>query len=46
VIYDGGHKLRPYFGVLENDGTASMICRNCLNVDPEPGSECDDGYES
>lgn len=41
MIYDGGHRLRPAeaddFGAL-----GAMWCRNCLALDPDPGSECDD----
>jgi len=42
MIYEGGHKLRPYFNAALGGDTAHMYCRNCLVIDPEPGSECDD----
>jgi ribosomal protein L40E len=45
VNYLGGHKLRPYFGIICASNIAHMICRNCCAVNPEPGSECDDGEE-
>lgn len=41
TVYPRGHKLRP----IETEdfaGLGGMWCRNCLVVNPEPGSECDD----
>jgi hypothetical protein len=42
--YPGGHKFRPYEGTdpRASDQTANMICRNCAEVNPEPGSDCTD----
>ena len=44
-LHPEGHRLRP---VTAGDFTAlgSMWCRNCLTVDPEPGSECIDDDEA
>ena len=41
VNHPEGHRLRPWFSEALGEATAHMYCRNCLLIDPEPGTECE-----
>lgn len=42
--YPGGHRLRPFTDDAGVFPSGAMYCRNCLLIDPDPGSECTDDF--